>query len=136
MNKWRCLDSLSNSLLRRLASSAYLEDLDDGVTRNHPLYLFTVISGISNSFEIIFIGIIVYRQGDRGTNWYFILSGEVVMTTTSGNKTESASNHVSPRSIYLTRAPYVYANAESLSRRVVVVVVVERGDLLADEDVE
>lgn len=33
LNKWRCLDSLSNSLLRRLASVAYLEDLDDGVTR-------------------------------------------------------------------------------------------------------
>lgn len=34
LHKWRCLDSLSNSLLRRLASAAYLEDLDDGVTRN------------------------------------------------------------------------------------------------------
>lgn len=34
LHKWRCLDSLSNSLLRRLASVAYLEDLDDGVTRN------------------------------------------------------------------------------------------------------
>ena len=35
LHKWRCLDSLSNSLLRRLASAAYLEDLDDGVTRNN-----------------------------------------------------------------------------------------------------
>ncbi|XP_046437750.1 rap guanine nucleotide exchange factor 4-like isoform X7 [Daphnia pulex] len=70
LHKWRCLDSLSNSLLRRLASAAYLEDLDDGVT--------------------------LYRQGDRGTNWYFILSGEVVMTTCSdrsNNKDASSGFH-------------------------------------------
>ncbi|KAK4022446.1 hypothetical protein OUZ56_007910 [Daphnia magna] len=68
LHKWRCLDSLSNSLLRRLASVAYLEDLDDGVT--------------------------LYRQGDRGTNWYFILSGEIVMATCSDrsdNKDASSS---------------------------------------------
>lgn len=27
----------------------------------------------------------VYRQGDRGTNWYFILSGEVTMIVSSGH---------------------------------------------------
>ena len=33
LDKWRCLDSLSENALRRLASTAYLEDFDDGVTR-------------------------------------------------------------------------------------------------------
>lgn len=37
---------------------------------------------------------VVYRQGDRGTNWYFILSGEVVMTTSNGSNKDSL-NHVS-----------------------------------------
>ena len=37
LRQWRCLDSFSNAFLRRLASAAYLEDLDDGVTRNYSL---------------------------------------------------------------------------------------------------
>lgn len=48
LQKWRCMDSFSNALLRRLASIAYLEDLDDGVTRNH------------NPTKLSVFGLIVY----------------------------------------------------------------------------
>lgn len=102
LHKWRCLDSLSNSLLRRLASVAYLEDLDDGVTRNIAKFPQQIWYQLTSFFFNVFHGFwcaIVYRQGDRGTNWYFILSGEIVMATCSDrsdNKDASSSfRHVS-----------------------------------------
>jgi hypothetical protein len=98
LHKWRCLDSLSNSLLRRLASAAYLEDLDDGVTRKtkFPTKFNLSQTRTGNSIFVIPLVFSVYRQGDRGTNWYFILSGEVVMTTCSdrsNNKDASSGFH-------------------------------------------
>ncbi|XP_043242097.1 rap guanine nucleotide exchange factor 4-like [Amphibalanus amphitrite] len=45
------LRDLPHELILDLASCAYLEDLEEGVT--------------------------LFRQGDRGTNWYAVLSGSV-----------------------------------------------------------
>jgi hypothetical protein len=120
LHKWRCLDSLSNSLLRRLASAAYLEDLDDGVTRKtkFPTKFNLSQTRTGNSIFVIPLVFSVYRQGDRGTNWYFILSGEVVMTTCSdrsNNKDASSGfHHVSD--ILLHPSPNCLHKSDKLCR--------------------